>query len=96
MLSSLSLHVSANLGRSQGNELGLEWPKRVAKKTFRDVLLYSVGHAVAQLVEVLRYKREGHGFDSRWCLWNMALGSTQHVTEMSTSNISWGVKVAGA
>jgi len=24
-----------------------------------------VGHAVAQLVEALRYKPEGHGFDSR-------------------------------
>ena len=22
---------------------------------------------VAQLVEALRYKPEGHGFDSRWC-----------------------------
>jgi len=27
----------------------------------------SVGHAVAQLVEALRYKPEGCGFDSRWC-----------------------------
>jgi hypothetical protein len=26
----------------------------------------------------------------------MALGSTQPLTEMSTRNISWGVKVAGA
>ena len=25
------------------------------------------GHAVAQLVETLRYKLEGRGFDSRWC-----------------------------
>ena len=25
------------------------------------------GHAVAQLVEVLRYKPEGRGFDSQWC-----------------------------
>jgi len=24
------------------------------------------GHAVAQLVEALRYKSEGRGFDSRW------------------------------
>ena len=28
------------------------------------------GHAVAQLVEALRYKLEGRGFDSRWCHWN--------------------------
>jgi hypothetical protein len=26
----------------------------------------------------------------------MALGSTQRLTEMSTRNISWGIKVAGA
>jgi hypothetical protein len=26
----------------------------------------------------------------------MALGSTQPLTEMSTRNISWGVKAAGA
>jgi hypothetical protein len=26
----------------------------------------------------------------------MALGSTQPLTEMSTRNISWGIKVAGA
>ena len=29
---------------------------------------WSRGHAVAQLVEVLR-----HGFDSRWCQWNFPL-----------------------
>ena len=26
-----------------------------------------------QLVEALRYKPEGHGFDSRWCHWNFSL-----------------------
>ena len=26
-----------------------------------------MGHVVAQLVEALRYKPEGCGFDSRWC-----------------------------
>ena len=26
--------------------------------------------AVAQLVEALRYKPEGRGFQSRWCHWN--------------------------
>jgi hypothetical protein len=25
---------------------------------------------VAQLLESLRYKSEGRGFDSRWCHWN--------------------------
>jgi hypothetical protein len=31
------------------------------------------GHAVAQLVEALRYKPEGRGFDSRWCNPNFSL-----------------------
>ena len=37
--------------------------------------LYTVlwGYAVAQLVEALRYKSEGRGFDSRWCHWNFSL-----------------------
>jgi hypothetical protein len=59
------------------------------------------------VVEALRYKPEGRGFDSRWCHCKffidiilpgrtMALGSTQPLTEMSTRNISWGVKAAGA
>jgi hypothetical protein len=49
---------------------------------------------VAQLVEALRYKSEGRGFDSRWCHCNfsltIALGLTQPLTEMSTRNISLG------
>ena len=28
---------------------------------------------VAELVEALRYKSEGRGFDSRWCHWNFSL-----------------------
>jgi hypothetical protein len=31
------------------------------------------GHAVAQLVEALRYKPDCRGFDSRWCHWNFLL-----------------------
>jgi len=31
------------------------------------------GHTVEQLVEALRYKLEGRGFDSRWCHWNFSL-----------------------
>jgi hypothetical protein len=30
-------------------------------------------NAVALLVEALRYKSEGRGFDSRWCHWNFSL-----------------------
>jgi hypothetical protein len=32
-----------------------------------------MGYAVAQLVEALRYKPEGRGFDSQWCYWNFLL-----------------------
>ena len=31
------------------------------------------GHAVAKLVEALRYQPDGRGFDSRWCHWNFSL-----------------------
>ena len=33
----------------------------------------NLGHAVAQLVEVLRYKPKGRGLDSRWCHWIFSL-----------------------
>jgi hypothetical protein len=54
----------------------------------------------AVVVEALRYKPEGRGFDSRWCRWiftltnpsgrTMVLGSTQPLSEMSSRNIFWG------
>jgi hypothetical protein len=37
------------------------------------LLAVVVGHAVAQLVEALRYEPEDCGFDSRWCHWNFSL-----------------------
>jgi len=33
---------------------------------------YKMGHAAEQLVEVLRYKPEGRGLDSRWCHCNFS------------------------
>jgi hypothetical protein len=61
---------------------------------------------VAQLVEGLRYKPNGRGFDSHGVIgifqWHnlagriMALGWPQPLTEMTKMDISWGVKVAGA
>jgi len=30
-------------------------------------------HTVAQFVEALHYKPEGHGFSSRWGYWNFSL-----------------------
>jgi hypothetical protein len=35
--------------------------------------LRTTGHAVARLVETLRYMPEGRGFDFRWCHWNFSL-----------------------
>jgi hypothetical protein len=52
------------------------------------IIIIIMGHSVAQLVEALRYKPEGRGFDS--------LGSTQPLTKMSTRDILWGIKAAGA
>ena len=63
------------------------------------------GHAVAQLVEALRYKLEGRGFDSQWCHWNFSLTSFRphYGTGIdSASNTNeyqehfLGVKAAGA
>jgi hypothetical protein len=45
--------------------LVLDFPKRNSCQ--RGTLL------VAQLVEALRYKSEGRGFDSRWFYWNFSL-----------------------
>jgi hypothetical protein len=37
------------------------------------VVVVVLWHAVAQLVEALRYKPEDSGFESRWCHWNFSL-----------------------
>jgi hypothetical protein len=66
------------------------------------ILKVKRGYTVVQLVEALRYKPEGRGFDSRLGHWLnpssriMAQGLTQSVVEMSTRRISCGVKAAGA
>ena len=60
-----------------------------------------------QLVEALRYKSEGRRFDSRWLHWifsltpsgigrTMTVDPTRPLTEMSTRDISGGIKTAGA
>jgi hypothetical protein len=51
------------------------------------------GHAVAQLVEALRYKLEGREFETSDR--TMTLKSTEPLTEISTRIISWGVKATG-
>ena len=44
----------------------------VFKNLWQSMELF-MGHAVAQLVEALRYKPQGRGFNSRWCHWNFSL-----------------------
>jgi len=39
----------------------------------RYMLTHSYPEAVAQLVEALRYKPEGRGFEFRWCHWDFSL-----------------------
>ena len=84
------------------------WSNTGLSLTTYRILLYlskNWGHAVAQLVEALHYKPGGRGLGSRWCgifHWHnpsgraMALELIQPLTEMSTMNVSWGVKAAGA
>jgi len=55
-----------------------------------------LGHAVAQFVEALRYKRVRFQMVPLECFIDtMTLRSAQSLIEMSTRNISWGVKAAG-
>jgi len=42
--------------------------KLYSRKINKNVTIYIWGHAVVQLVQALRYKPEGRGFDSRWCV----------------------------
>ena len=60
-------------------------------------------HAVTQFVQALRYKSGGRRFDSQWCHLNsfhwhypssrtVALELTQPLKEMSTGNISRGIR----
>jgi hypothetical protein len=69
---------------------------------FRHYTIDTGRHVVAQLFEALRYAPQGL---RSWCRWKfhrrnltgrtVALGSTRLLTEMSTRNISCGVKPAG-
>jgi hypothetical protein len=76
-------------------------------KKLPDKKIFTIhSYMVAQRIEALCYKPKAtdwipdcvigifhcHNYSSN----SMALGSTQPVTEMSTRNISWGVKVASA
>jgi hypothetical protein len=54
----------------------------------------NTGYAVAQLVEALRYKPEGHAINPRWSL-RFFIGfilpaPLWPLPEISTRNLSWG------
>jgi hypothetical protein len=76
----------------------------LGKLTIKDFVIpiRSAGYAVMQLVEALCYKLEGpNGVIGIFFLQNtygctMALGLTRPLNRMSTRNIFWGVKGAGA
>ena len=59
------------------SDLFVGGPRDISSKLRRPLSAFSfIGstwHAVAQLVEVLLYKPQGRGFDSRWCHWNFSL-----------------------
>ena len=63
--------IYGNLGCTLVFEYMLKQLNQVEK--FASYYLIFGGHAVAQLVEALRYKSEGRGFDSRWCHWNFSM-----------------------
>jgi hypothetical protein len=45
--------------------------RKTTDSIFSYILRFILGTLlVAQLVEALRYKSDGRGFDSRWCHWN--------------------------
>jgi hypothetical protein len=74
-----------------------QWSRKVPPLAVPSRYCYIWGHAMAQLVGALRYKPEGCRFDWRNLSGRtMDLESTQPLTEMSTTNISLGVKAAGA
>jgi hypothetical protein len=72
---------------------------------YKETYIVSMGHVVAQLLEVLRYKPKvaasiPDGVIGIFLLRDpssrtTALRSTLPLTEMGTRNISWGVKAAG-
>jgi hypothetical protein len=58
-----------NFNRSDVHTTLLTHTQRQRHTSTNNLLCYvhNLGHAVAQLVEALRDKPEGSGFDSRWC-----------------------------
>jgi predicted RNA methylase len=45
----------------------------IANQLYQDFIRKKYGERGGAVVEALRYKPEGRGFDSRWCHWNFSL-----------------------
>jgi hypothetical protein len=56
-------------------QTGLKYEEYKIKILFEFILLCYIEYTAdgGTVVKVLRYKSEGHWFDSRWCLWNFSL-----------------------
>ena len=66
----VSYLVSVNMIRKPAKQQGLG--SRLVPLQYTYVEEFVLGYAVTQLVEALRYKSEGRGFDSRCCHWNFS------------------------
>jgi hypothetical protein len=52
---------------------GISLTSRVTSGVIYRKYIPVLGYEVAQLVEALRYKPAGRGFDYRWCEWKLSL-----------------------
>ena len=68
----LTIGVTSLIPKNENTERPKNYRSVICLPTIQIIitLIISRVHAVAQLVEALRYKPEGRGFDSRWCHWN--------------------------
>ena len=65
--------------------------------SYYDKAQHKMGYAVEQLIEALRYKPEGRGFDSRLSFQpHHGPGVDAASNRNEYQDISWGVKAAGA
>ena len=62
------------IDRNVRRMVGIHILKSTVGRPFYLTRTFSIlGHAVAKLIEALRYKPDGRWFDSRWCHWNFSL-----------------------
>ena len=72
-ISTDALHVSVRSSAHHQEHITVHTASGIVNQYCCLLLSWMRWNAVVQLVEALRYKPEGHGFDSRWCHWNFSL-----------------------